>query len=334
MRYPARSMCTGRCDAIRATICAAVCTLSVITPMTAMAAPAEPPSCKQVRMADPGWTDVTSTNALTGIVLTALGYEQTISTLSVPITYVGMQKDQVDAFLGNWMPAQQALAGPLLAAGKIERLRANLPNAKFTLAVPAYVAAAGVKTFSDLARNADKFDSTIYGIEPGSPANQNIRRMLNDQAYGLKDWTLVESSEQSMLSQVARKQRKQSWVVFLAWEPHQMNTRFQISYLAGDSAYFGPNFGSATVSTVTRKGYAAQCPNLGKLFSQIEFTVEMENKIMSEILEQKSDASAAALRQLKARPEMLAAWLAGVRTLDGGDGLAAVKAALAASPPQ
>jgi glycine betaine/proline transport system substrate-binding protein len=284
----------------------------------------DPPACRQVRMADPGWTDVAATNALTGIVLTALGYEQTIATLSVPITYVGMQKQQVDVFLGNWMPAQQALAGPLIAAGKIDRLRANLASARFTLAVPEYVAAAGVQTFADLARHADRFDSTIYGIEPGSPANQNIRRMLDDRAYGLRDWTLVESSEQSMLSQVARKERKRQWVVFLAWEPHQMNKRFKLRYLGGDSSYFGANFGNTTVNTVARRGFAAQCPNLGRLFGQIAFDVDTENRIMGEILEHKANAQTAARRELQTQPALLAAWLDGVHTFDGADGLPAV----------
>ena len=66
-----------------------------------------------------------------------------------------------------------------------------------------------------------------------------------------------------MLSQVARKEKGKDWIVFLAWEPHQMNTKFRISYLDGDKEYFGPNYGSATVNTVSRKGYATQC-NVGR----------------------------------------------------------------------
>lgn len=288
----------------------------------------EPEACKLVRMADPGWTDVTSTNAIAGIVLDALGYQQQVATLSVPITYVGMQKNQVDVFLGNWMPAQSALATPLLNEGKIDRLGVNLAQAKFTLAVPTHVAAAGVTRFGDLARFGERFERTIYGIEPGSPANQNIRRMLDANGYGLNGWTLVESSEQSMLSQVARKGRRKAWIVFLAWEPHQMNSDVDLTYLDGDKDYFGPNFGSATVNTVARRGYAAQCPNLGRLFAQFELNVGLETRTMRDILEGKMAPRAAALRQLQAAPELLAPWLAGVQTRSGGDALAAVRLAL------
>jgi glycine betaine/proline transport system substrate-binding protein len=292
---------------------------------------AEPEACKQVRMADPGWTDITATNAITGVVLSALGYEQKVASLSVPITYVGMQKSQIDVFLGNWMPAQKPLVEPILKEGGMEVLRANLPAAKFTLAVPDYVAEGGVKTFADLAKYAEKFDKKIYGIESGAPANQNIKKMLDAKSFGLTGWSLVESSEQSMLSQVARKERGKDWIVFLGWEPHQMNTKFKITYLDGDKDYFGPNFGSATVNTLSRKGYVAQCPNVGRLFSQIEFSVELENHAISDVLEQKIDAKAAAVRQLRANPKMLDAWLAGVKTYGGEDGLAAVMKALSPS---
>lgn len=290
---------------------------------------AEPDACRVVRMADPGWTDIGATNALSGIVLEALGYEQKVLPLSVPITYAGLQKGQVDVFLGNWMPAQKQLVTPLLQSGAIETLRANLPGAKFTLAVPDYVARAGVRTFSDLARHADKFERKIYGIESGAPANQTIKKMLAAQSYALNGWTLVESSEQGMLSQVARKQRGEQWIVFLAWEPHQMNNNFKLVYLDGDEQYFGPRFGSASVNTVARRGYRTACPNVGKLFAQVEFSVALEHAIMADMLDKKQPARAAALRQLRAKPELVNAWLAGVTTRSGADAAAAVRTRLA-----
>ena len=205
-------------------------------------------------MAGPGWTDIDATNAMTGVVLKALGYNQSVANLSVPITYQGLKKGQIDVFLGNWMPAQAPLVKPFVDEKSIEVVHPNLSNAKFTLAVPDYVAAAGVHTFADLAKNADKFDSKIYGIEPGAPANQNIKKMVDDKAFGLGSWKLVESSETGMLTQVERAVREKKWIVFLAWEPHLMNTKFKLTYLDGGDKYFGPNYGGATVNTVARAG--------------------------------------------------------------------------------
>ena len=36
-----------------------------------------------------------------------------------------------------------------------------------------------------------------------------------------------------------------------------MNTEFHLTYLSGGDAYFGPNYGGATVNTVTRTGFSS-----------------------------------------------------------------------------
>jgi glycine betaine/proline transport system substrate-binding protein len=309
-------------------IAAALLSAAVIAPSAATHA-AEPESCMQVRMADPGWTDIDATNAIAGVVLGALGYHQNVANLSVPITYEGLKKGQVDVFLGNWMPAQGPLVKPFIDSHSIDVLHANLTNAKFTLAVPDYVAAAGVHTFADLAKYGDKFGDRIYGIEPGAPANQNISKMIGDKAFGLGDWKLVASSETGMLTQVGRAVRDKKWIVFLAWEPHLMNTEFHLTYLSGGDAYFGPNYGGATVNTVTRTGYADQCGNLGRLFKQMTFNVDLENKIIANVLQNKVNVNTAARDALKANPQLLGPWLEGVTTVSGASGLQAVTSALA-----
>ncbi|WP_407925519.1 glycine betaine ABC transporter substrate-binding protein, partial [Geminicoccus flavidas] len=48
---------------------------------------AEPESCRTVRFADVGWTDITATTSLASVVLEGLGYQPTSTILSVPVTY-------------------------------------------------------------------------------------------------------------------------------------------------------------------------------------------------------------------------------------------------------
>ncbi|MEM5435703.1 choline ABC transporter substrate-binding protein [Paraburkholderia diazotrophica] len=313
----------------RSSLVKATLTLAALgAALTGSSHAAEPQTCTQVRMADPGWTDIDATNAVAGVLLKALGYQQNVSNLSVPITYQGLKKGQIDVFLGNWMPAQGPLVKPFVDEHSIDVLHANLVNAKFTLAVPDYVAAAGVHSFADLVKHADQFNGKIYGIEPGAPANQNIKKMIADKAFGLGDWKIVESSETGMLTQVERAVRDKQWIVFLAWEPHLMNTKFHLTYLSGGDAYFGPNYGGATVNTVTRAGFAGQCTNLAKLFQQMTFNVDMENQIIANVLQNKVDVNTAAMNALKGNPALLSAWLKGVTTTSGADGLQAVQAQL------
>jgi glycine betaine/proline transport system substrate-binding protein len=289
---------------------------------------ADAPACAEIRMSDPGWTDITSTNAIAGVVLDALGYKQDVKTLSVPIGYQSMKNKDIDVFLGNWMPAQQKFIDDLDQAKAAEVLATNLEGAKFTLAVPSYVAAAGVKDFKDLAPNAEKFGSEIYGIEPGAPANANLQRMIDADDFGLKGWKLVESGEQAMLAQVKRSESGEKWIVFLAWAPHPMNESFDLTYLAGGDAYFGPNYGGAEVRTLARSGWSAECPNAAQFFRNLKFELSMENAMMGRILDQGEAPEVAAKAWLKEHPDALGPWLEGVTTLSGEPGLPAVKAAL------
>ncbi|GAK69753.1 choline ABC transporter substrate-binding protein [Agrobacterium rubi] len=288
---------------------------------------ADDAACKTIRLSDPGWTDITATNGVASVVLGALGYEPDVKTLSVPIGYQAMKNGEIDVFLGNWMPAQKSFIDDLNAAKAVEVIGQNLEGAKFTLAVPSYMADKGIKDFADLSKHADEFDKKIYGIEPGAPANQNIQKIIADEKFGLKDWELVESGEQAMLSQVERAGKSKKGVVFLAWAPHPMNEKFSIEYLSGGDDYFGPNFGGAQVYTLARTGWTAQCPNATALLKNLKFDVGMENKLMGDILGGQT-ATDAATAWLKANPKAIDSWLSGVTTLDGKPGDAAVKAAV------
>ena len=107
-----------------------------------------------------------------------------------------------------------------------------------------------------------------------------------------------------------------------------MNAMYKMTYLTGGDDVFGPNFGAAEVSTNVRKGYVAECPNQGKLLQNLEFSLPMENEIMGAIQNDGTDPAEAAKAWLTAHQDVLAPWLAGVTTKDGGDAMAAVTAAL------
>jgi glycine betaine/proline transport system substrate-binding protein len=285
-------------------------------------------NCRTVRFSDVGWTDITATTALTTVVLEGLGYKVDTQVLSVPVTFASLKNKDIDIFLGLWMPSMTADIKPYKANGSVEIIKTNLKGAKYTFAVPQYVYDAGVHDFADLAAHKDKFEGKIYGIEPGNDGNRLIQTMIDKNAFDLKGWKLVESSEQGMLGQVRRAVKKKQWIVFLGWEPHPMNTNFDMAYLSGGDDYFGPNFGGATVHTTVRKGYRTQCPNVAALLDNLVFTLKMENEVMGMILDDSMVPEKAAAKWLKQHPDILGTWLKGVETIDQKPGLPAVQAAL------
>jgi glycine betaine/proline transport system substrate-binding protein len=286
---------------------------------------ADPESCQAVRFSDVGWTDIQATTGISTVILKALGYEPEVTLLSVPVTYQSLKNKDIDVFLGNWMPSMAADVQPFLDDKSVENLTTNLTGAGYGLVVPAYVAEAGVKDLSDLSKNADQFDKKIYGIEPGNDGNRIVLTMIDDPANNLQGWELVESSEQGMLSQAQKAIDAKEHIVFLGWTPHPIMGEMGLTYLTGMG---DTGFGEATVITNVRAGYAAECPNVAKLLSNLKFDLAMEGAIMDAILTDGQEAETAATEWLKANPGSLDAWLAGVTTLDGGDGLAAVKADL------
>ena len=302
---------------------------AVLLAGTLAAHAAEPDSCQTVRFSDVGWTDITSTTAMASRLLDALGYTPKTTVLAVPVTYEAMKNKQIDVFLGNWQPTMESIRKPYLDDKTVDLIeKPNLEGAKYTLAVPTYTFEAGLKSFQDIVKFKDELDSKIYGIEPGNDGNTLILDMIANDTDGLKDFTLVESSEQGMLAEVDRATRQNRPIVFLGWEPHPMNAKYEMSYLSGGDDVFGPDYGGATVYTNVRAGYVGECPNVGRFITNLTFTLAMENEVMGKILFDKEEASKAAEGWLKANPDAWTAWLDGVTTFDGKPGLDAARQSL------
>ena len=304
------------------TLAIAIGVSTFLSPVSVFAGEAE--SCKVVRLADVGWTDIQATTSVASVLLTTIGYEPQVIQLSVPVTYASLKNKDLDVFLGNWMPSMTNEIKDYTADGSVETIGENLSGAGYGIVVPSYVAEAGVKTLTDLGKFKDKFAGKIYGIEAGNDGNRIILDMIKNQADNLEGFKLIESSEAGMLTQAEQSMKANEWIAFLGWTPHPVMGAMKITYLDGMG---NSGFGAATVSTNVRKGYVTECPNVGKFFGNLKFNLEMEGAVMDAILKG-GNANDVAKDWLKANPEAATPWFAGVTTFDGDDAVAAFKAAL------
>lgn len=301
--------------------------LGLTTVLASSAMAADAANCKKVRLSDVGWTDIQATTGVASTLLTALGYEPEVIQLSVPVTYASLKSNDLDVFLGNWMPSMTNDIKDYSAEGTVETIAQNLDGAGYGLVVPTYMAEAGVKSLADLAKPEvkEKLAGKVYGIEPGNDGNRIILDMIGKADGGLNGYELVESSEAGMLTEAEAQMKDNKWIVFLGWTPHPVMGEMKISYLdgMGDSG-----FGAATVHTNTRKGYTTECPNVGAFIKNLKFDLSMENTMMDSILKggQPNDVAKA---WLKEHQDAVTPWLQGVTTFDGKDAAEAVKAALA-----
>lgn len=291
--------------------------LLLLLALTRVSPAAEPAQCRSVRFGVVGFSDVAAVTALTSVVLEKLDYRPAAVNLSIPIIFASLQNQNIDVFLGNWMPAQAADSKPYLDNHSVEVLGPNLEHAKFTLAVPDYLYNQGLKDFSDIQRFAAALNDAIYGIEPGAAANRLVLSLIHSNSFGLGHFRLIESSEQGMLAELERAYRLHRPIVFVGWDPHPMNLRYPIHYLTGGDSTFGPDFGGSTINTVTRVGLSAQCPNLGRLLRQLRFSSHDESEMMAAIIDRHEPLDSAARTWLDSHPATVAQWLRGVTTFTG-----------------
>ncbi|TWC16386.1 MULTISPECIES: choline ABC transporter substrate-binding protein [unclassified Pseudomonas] len=278
---------------------------------------AEPAACQNVRLGVVNWTDVIATSALTQVMLDGLGYQTKQTSASQQIIFAGIRDQRLDLFLGYWNPLMTQTITPFVEAKQVKVLeQPSLKDARATLAVPTYLADKGLKTFADIAKFEKELGGKIYGIEPGSGANTQIKAMIAKNQFGLGKFQLVESSEAGMLAAVDRAVRRKEAVVFFGWAPHPMNVNVQMTYLTGSQDALGPNEGMATVWTVTAPNYAEQCPNVSRLLSNLTFSAKDESKMMQPLLDHK-DPLESARQWLKDHPQDKQRWLEGVTTFDG-----------------
>ncbi|CRM27585.1 Glycine betaine/carnitine transport binding protein GbuC precursor [Pseudomonas sp. 37 R 15] len=296
--------------------------------VSSYATAAEPASCKTVRMGVVSWTDVVATSGMADVLLSGLGYDSKQISAVQQIIFAGIRDKRLDIFLGYWKPAMDNNISPFLAAKQVKVFGTpSLADAQATLAVPQYVADAGLTTFADIARFKDKLGGKIYGIEPGSGANTDIQKMIDTNRFGLGGFKLVASGEAGMLAAVQRAVNRKEFVVFVGWTPHPMNINMNMAYLTGSEDVFGPDEGRATVSTVTAPDFAERCPNANRLLTNLSFTAAQESQLMVPIMARQSPQDVAR-KWLRDHPEDLQRWLAGVTAFDGRDGVAAVQAYL------
>lgn len=289
--------------------------LSSVFYHNALAAGLEAKQCKRLKIGQVGWSDEQVLIAATEIVLEKLGYRVTKTLDTQPKVLKSLSQGGQDVFMATWLPSSSALIDPYLKEGTIEKLSVNLTGAKYTLAVPAYVYEQGVKTMSDLAKHKDKFKGLIFGLERGNDGNLLIKDMIKKNHDGMGVFKMMPTSERIMLAQVRKNIRKNTWIIFLGWQPHAMNVQFDIKYLDGGDDFFGPNQGASTVHTVVRKGFKQQCPNAAKLLANMTFPIAAMNDILLDIQENLVEPYTATLNWIRNNPSQLKNWLKGVRAI-------------------
>lgn len=273
-------------------------------------------SAGTVTLVEQPWVDLQVENEIAKQLLEKLGYDAKVQSLSVELGAQALATGDADAYLGNWWPSQEPTYQSLIDDGSVEVANEKLlTGTEYAPAVPGDTAEKlGVKSLADLDAHADEFGKKIYGIEPGSPGNETIQKAIDADAYGLGDWTLVESGTPAMLTQVEKATKAGDPIVFLGWSPHWMTVEFKTVFLEDPDGVWG---GAGAIRTVTRAGLEDDAPQIDKLLKNLTFTTDEAGQFYFDRDRDGKELSEIASAWIKANPDKVKKFLQGVETADG-----------------
>lgn len=279
-----------------------------------------------IRFGVPVWPGVTVKTEVAAQLLDVMGYATEQTNASPTFIVNAMSSGRLDAYLGGWMPHEAGFLTPLIEDGSLEKLTTNVVNPIMGLAVPQYVWDAGVHSVADLDEHADQFDHRAYGIEPGTGVNIALKEAIENDFEGLGDWRLIASSTSGMLVQVGRAIQRKEWIVFLGWEPHWMNTVYDIKYLEAvrDDSEIAHTV--SNVLTVVRPEVSVDEPQATHFLTQFQISKDTMGRWIYQITKKERDPVDIAHAWITDNLDVVAVWLDGVKTLDGESAIDAVRA--------
>lgn len=279
-----------------------------------------------IRIGVPPWPGVTIKSAVVAQILKPLGYEIKYIKASAPIIYNGLASGKVDLNMSAWSPGQAPTFMPYVKAGKILKLGENLSGATAGFAVPGYVYEAGLQTDPQIPKYAQKFDKTIYCIDPGSGANAVVKKGIDNDIYGLRGWHMVVSSTASMLAEVKRATSRKEWIMFCAWQPHWMNVAFDMRYLKDPKNLWGPGGGKSRVWTLVDADLPQTNPAATKFLKRFQVSAGTQSQWIYDFSYKEQPADSVADKWIASHLDQVAAWLDGLKTINGGNAVEAIKA--------
>lgn len=269
------------------------------------------------------WVDLQVENEISRQLLEQLGYTVKVDSVSVELGAQALSTGGADVYLGNWWPSQEPTYGSLIEGGQIDVINEELlTGTQYAPAVPGDVAdELGISSLADLDEHAEAFDHKFYGIEPGSPGNETIQAAIDADAYGLGDWTLVESGTPAMLTQVQKAQSSDDAIVFLGWSPHWMTVEFDTVFLEDPEGVWG---GAGVIRTVARDGFAEEAADINTFFSNVSFTTDEAGQFYYDHDKSGHEVRDIAAAWIEANPDKVKSFLAGVKSADGEDAVEAI----------
>ena len=252
----------------------------------------------------PGFDDTVAVNALWSTLLEEKGY--TVKTTSVDLAagFSGIARGDLDGYLDTWLPSTHAAYVDKYKDDLVILEKSFYDNNRLVLAVPDFVEE---NTISELAQNAEKYDSKIIGIEAGAGEMKLLPGVL--AKYSARDkLKIVEGSTPAALAALKSGVDNHKPVVVALWQPHWAFASMPIKVLEDDlQGWPKPDSSHPVLS----KKFAEKHPDVRSWMENSKLTEDQFASLMLLVSEAKGDPISGARKWLEtpANREAADGWL-------------------------
>ena len=272
----------------------------------AMAAGSGHAEDKTIRMGTMSWEDLTPITGITKKVLEDAGYTVKVTSFSEwGIAYAALVKGDTQVMVSQTDYVAQDYWNRYKR--RLEKISPVSYGLYQGIGVPKYVT---IDSLDQLNGSADKFGNKIIGIEAGSGEMSTTQKAVGD--YGLK-LTLVPGSETAMLATLKNAVSQKKCEVVTLWRPHAAFALYPIRYLKDPKGLYKPDQAWTVANPSLKKNF----PNAYAFFKQFTIPLSDQEKMISQIVNEKKTPEAAAAAWMAAHPAKVNQWVQVARPAKG-----------------
>jgi len=247
------------------------------------------------------WACAESQTHIVEAVLQDEGYTVEKTVVAAGPMWTGVAEGDADAFVCGWLPyTHEAYMEEY--GDKVEDLGVDFEGARIGMVVPQYVT---IDSIAELPSVGDKFEWTIYGIDPGSGLMRHTKEETIP-TYGLEDFELMDSSGMAMTAALKKEYSADEWVVVTGWSPHWKFFAYDLKYLEDPENTYG---GEEEIHVIARKGFKEDMPEAASILSNFFLTDAQLGEVMYEVNVNGVDPETAARNWVDANQDVVSEWV-------------------------
>jgi glycine betaine/proline transport system substrate-binding protein len=230
-----------------------------------------------------GWPEGEAVSYLWASVLEEEGYNVELEYADVAAGFSGLSTGDYDVNMDVWLPVTHQSYIDQFGDDVVD-IGAWNTDATLNVAVNAD---APVDSLDELADNAELFNSTLIGIEPGAGLTGVVEDAVMPD-YGLEDWDLTTSSTATMLTELKAATEAGENIAVTLWHPHWAYDAFDIKDLEDPNGSLGDPEG---IHSFGSTDFEEKFPTFAGWLSEFEMDTDTLGTLQNAMFNSDADAS-------------------------------------------